>query len=175
VRIHAQAGTATDGADYVAENAEVTFESGATDGMYTFAIVDDEAAEVPESLLLELSDPLGCILGSSGTQKVVTIIDDDVDSDGDGLSDADEIVVYGTDPLQTDTDGDGVSDFNEVVFGTDPLDTSDVPSLSSIRVPFFLSEMTRGSHARFRSPANNTQHSLLLDPPGTPQQPIWRD
>lgn len=44
------------------------------------------------------------------------------DTDGDGLSDYDEIMVHGTDPLRADTDGDGVSDGDEVlVFGTDPL------------------------------------------------------
>lgn len=44
------------------------------------------------------------------------------DSDGDGLSDYDEIYVYGTDPLNPDTDGDGLTDYEEVmVYGTDPL------------------------------------------------------
>ncbi len=44
------------------------------------------------------------------------------DTDGDGLSDGDEINVYGTDPLNPDTDGDGLSDGDEVnVYGTDPL------------------------------------------------------
>lgn len=38
-----------------------------------------------------------------------------VDSDGDGLSDADEIASYGTSPLLADTDGDGISDFDEIV------------------------------------------------------------
>ena len=44
------------------------------------------------------------------------------DSDGDGLTDADEINKYGTDPHNPDTDGDGLSDGEEVlVYGTDPL------------------------------------------------------
>ncbi len=44
------------------------------------------------------------------------------DSDGDGLSDYDEIYVHGTDPLNPDTDGDGLSDYDEInVHGTDPL------------------------------------------------------
>ena len=33
----------------------------------------------------------------------------DEDDDNDGLSDAEELII-GTDPLNTDTDGDGVSD-----------------------------------------------------------------
>ena len=37
-----------------------------------------------------------------------------VDSDGDGLKDGDEVYRYKTDPLKTDTDGDGLSDGDEV-------------------------------------------------------------
>lgn len=43
-----------------------------------------------------------------------------VDSDGDGLSDFEELVDYGTNPLQVDSDGDGVGDGSEVLIGTDP-------------------------------------------------------
>ena len=55
-----------------------------------------------------------------------------VDSDGDGLSDQDEIAVHGTDPNLADTDGDGLSDGAEVTFyGTDPLSAdSDGDTLS---------------------------------------------
>ena len=38
-----------------------------------------------------------------------------VDTDGDGLSDIDEISLYGTSPVLADTDGDGLSDYDEVV------------------------------------------------------------
>jgi hypothetical protein len=48
-----------------------------------------------------------------------------LDSDGDGLSDADETAKYGTDPLNPDTDSDGLSDGNEVLAGLDPLDFFD--------------------------------------------------
>ena len=44
------------------------------------------------------------------------------DTDNDGLSDYDEIFTYGTDPLKADTDGDGINDGDEVLkYGTDPL------------------------------------------------------
>ncbi len=49
------------------------------------------------------------------------------DTTGDGLSDHDEILIYGTDPTRRDTDGDGLSDWDEImVHGSDPLspDTS---------------------------------------------------
>lgn len=49
-----------------------------------------------------------------------------VDSDGDGLTDAQE-ERYGTEVLDGDTDGDGVNDSNEIAFGTDPLDINSWP------------------------------------------------
>jgi outer membrane protein OmpA-like peptidoglycan-associated protein len=45
-----------------------------------------------------------------------------VDTDGDGLSDGDEVFKYHTDPTKFDTDGDGLSDGDEVLkYHTDPL------------------------------------------------------
>jgi len=45
-----------------------------------------------------------------------------LDTDGDGLSDGDEVSVRGTNPLASDTDGDELNDGAEVhVWGTDPL------------------------------------------------------
>lgn len=49
----------------------------------------------------------------------------DTDSDGDGLSDAEEDYRYGTDKNLADTDNGGVNDFDEIVRGSDPLDASD--------------------------------------------------
>lgn len=47
-----------------------------------------------------------------------------VDNDGDGLTDAEELEL-GTNPLIPDTDGGTVNDGQEVLNGTDPLDPSD--------------------------------------------------
>ena len=47
--------------------------------------------------------------------------DPTTDTDGDGLTDDDEVTIYGTDPINPDTDGDGVGDGGEVANGTDPL------------------------------------------------------
>lgn len=43
------------------------------------------------------------------------------DTDNDGLTDGDEVNIYGTDHLKYDTDDDGISDGDEVALGTDPL------------------------------------------------------
>jgi hypothetical protein len=61
------------------------------------------------------SSPPG--LHQGGFFKVATILD----SDGDGLTDAFERWVSGTDPALADTDGDGVLDDWEISNGTDPL------------------------------------------------------
>ncbi|MFH1620651.1 MAG: binary toxin-like calcium binding domain-containing protein [Patescibacteria group bacterium] len=46
------------------------------------------------------------------------------DSDGDGLTDGQEVNVYHTDPLKMDTDGDELKDAEEIkIYGTDPLKT----------------------------------------------------
>jgi len=50
------------------------------------------------------------------------------DSDGDGLSDGDEVNVYFTDPTDADTDKDGASDSAEVAAGTSPTDPEDTPA-----------------------------------------------
>ena len=51
------------------------------------------------------------------------------DTDGDALSDYDEIYVYGTDPLKDDSDGDGLKDSVEIKLGLDPNNpqTFDIP------------------------------------------------
>jgi hypothetical protein len=49
-----------------------------------------------------------------------------LDSDGDGICDADELVI-GTNPFLADTDGDGYPDGLELVLGSDPLDPNSVP------------------------------------------------
>ena len=55
-----------------------------------------------------------------GERGRIVKLDFAVDSDGDGLSD-DEELQLGTNPYNSDTDGDGLSDFYEVNNGTNPL------------------------------------------------------
>tara|TARA_Y100000310_G_C20625968_1_gene785892 strand:+ start:155 stop:559 length:405 start_codon:yes stop_codon:yes gene_type:complete len=76
------------------------------------------------------------------------------DTDGDGLTDDEEINYDGdpaynpyhptTNPTGTDTDwnnpdtdGDGFNDGLEVNMGTDPLNPDDIPALSTLTVPLF--------------------------------------
>jgi gliding motility-associated-like protein len=61
----------------------------------------------------------------------VTLIDCNIDTDGDGLTDFVEVTDTGTDPNNPDTDGDGYGDGDEVNFGSDPLNPCD-PNPSNV-------------------------------------------
>ena len=74
------------------------------DGLCDYLDIDDDGDGVVDFLELEW-----------GTEPT------NPDSDGDGLSDGDEIFNHETEPLVEDTDGDGVNDGEEVAAGTDPL------------------------------------------------------
>lgn len=50
----------------------------------------------------------------------------DMDTDGDGVNDLDEIKFYASDPLRPDSDADGMSDGEEVFAGTDPSSAASV-------------------------------------------------
>ncbi|MBX2800647.1 MAG: putative metal-binding motif-containing protein [Myxococcales bacterium] len=47
------------------------------------------------------------------------------DTDGDRLTDGAEVVIWGTDPLDVDSDGGGTDDGDELDAGCDPLDSKD--------------------------------------------------
>ena len=68
-------------------------------------------------LALFLSAGIVTQYGCGSSEPAIT---EPVDSDGDGVTDEQEIA-NGTDPNSADTDGDGVSDAEELELGTDPL------------------------------------------------------
>lgn len=64
------------------------------------------------------------------------------DTDGDSLSDWDELRVYGTSPYLADSDSDGISDSEEIKSGADPncpkgkeCGSSDLPATAPVVVP----------------------------------------
>ena len=69
-------------------------------------------------------------LGNAAEVAAGTLFDD-ADSDDDGLSDGDEVILYATDPQNPDTDGDGAADGAEVFANTDPLDPASFSNAQS--------------------------------------------
>ena len=52
-----------------------------------------------------------------------------IDFDEDSLTEYYEVIIYLTDPFNSDSDGDDYSDGEEIAEGFDPLDNSDHPSI----------------------------------------------
>jgi hypothetical protein len=77
---------------------------------------DGSSAQINRGHIRFDANPVGALFGP--------VIDVFVDTDGDGLGDADE-AARGTDPRNPDTDGDGLRDGFEVRHGFDPLDRRD--------------------------------------------------
>lgn len=75
-----------------------------------------------------LESILGFLIRGSGKVddiKTLTYIPADLDSDNDGLTDLEEINIYGTLPYNADSDNDGIMDMEEIVYwnsswNTDP-------------------------------------------------------
>ena len=108
-------GTATvAGADYTAATGNLAFAAGDITKTVTVATTTDIVTEDNETMTMTLTIPAGVteLLIDGGT-ATGTITNDDTNSDGDTLSDAQEEIA-GTDPQKTDTDGDGTDDAVEV-------------------------------------------------------------
>ncbi|QDE70500.1 cell envelope biogenesis protein OmpA [Myxococcus xanthus] len=112
-------GTAT--FDFDSDESPVTYECSLDGAAYvpcTDPVTFTSLAEGSHTLSVRAVDEAGNVDDTPATYTWSVA----VDTDGDGLTDAEEVVL-GTDPENPDTDGDGLPDGIEVnVAGTDPLD-----------------------------------------------------
>jgi len=161
-------GSATAGSDFVATSGLLTFSETETSKSFTVQILEDGAIESDETVQLTLSSPSGCLLANGNNPAILTILDNDIDSDGDGISDYDEIY-YDNDPsynpyhpinnpsgtdldyTNPDSDGDGYSDGDERNEGTDPLNPNSHPNLAlnTLPIPLFRDTPTGPSREPF--------------------------
>ncbi|BCU78559.1 RHS repeat-associated core domain-containing protein [Luteolibacter sp. LG18] len=109
-------------------------------------------------LLLALVQPLfaetATIQGHAGTAAASSTVTVVIDSDRDGLSDADE-AIYGTNPHKADSDGDGIPDSVEIAAGTNPLvnqlkaDPDLVGLNSALRAKIYTTAITPGRYGGY--------------------------
>ena len=78
-------------------------------------MMEEEVVETDGDVMMKEKD------GDAMVKEGDLFTADSVDSDDDGLMDADELFMYETDPQDADSDGDGLTDYEEVmVWKTDP-------------------------------------------------------
>ena len=83
------------------------------------------------------------------------------DTDGDGLTDWQEIMQTHTDPREADTDGDGLTDYDEVAHGTNPLN----PDTDNDGIPDGWTHESYAAHRLFATQPGDRTVTVRLDAP----------
>ena len=158
--------SATTGQDFVSTNGSLLFPAGTSTQSISVPILNDTHAEATETFRVKLTAPSCGAVSLVNGEALVAILDDDPDTDGDGISDYDEThgvfgyvtdpnvgdtdgdglsdgeeihctFGYCTDPTARDTDGDGIQDYQEIVLGLNPLDPNDYTLMQTLTLPWF--------------------------------------
>lgn len=82
-------GTATQSSDYSVSSTEILINSGNDSGSVTFTGLQDENVEGVETLIVSIANAQDVLL-LSGAEITISVLDDDSDSDGDGVLDAND-------------------------------------------------------------------------------------
>lgn len=114
------------GNDYHLQATSICVDGGSN--AYLFFTTDLDGIPLPLD-----GDTNGTAVVDIGCYEFIHIL---ADSDGDGLTDGDELENHGTDPTNDNTDGDALGDGDEAIAGTDPLDPSDFFHMASIEDAF---------------------------------------
>lgn len=96
---------------------------------------------------------------SNLTSRFYLVGNADLDSDNDGVADAREMLMYGTDAHNPDSDADGMDDGWEIAYGFDPLTDdadgdADGDGLSNVEEYVIGSDPRRGVEATGATPFN---------------------
>lgn len=166
-------GTAIQSSDYLVSATEIVINAGDSSGSVTITGLQDDGVEGVETLVVNLGNVQNVLL-LSDSEIIISVLDDDSDSDGDGVLDANDLcpneagevensgcpwlgflineVLY--DPagdLTGDANGDGIRDANEDEF-----------------IEFFNSGPELDISGYTVSDASSLRHTF---PPGTILQP----
>ena len=98
-----------------------------SDGQGDACDSDDDNDQISDA------DENSMVLDPTNLLDPLNAADASIDSDGDGLSNRDEINIHGTEIFTADTDGDGINDGDEINAGSDPNDGNSLPE--EITVP----------------------------------------
>lgn len=107
------------------EEHDFNFPTGVKVGVFIFlfAVAGITVWQMRSRLAINLPDFSTSDLASFAPSNILEQADEELrnqDSDEDGLSDYDELRVYGSSPYLADSDSDGITDDQEVAAGTDP-------------------------------------------------------
>ena len=90
---------------------------------------------IPEIRQTSFNGGAGAGLAPTGPQKFFRVRRMPFDADGDSLSWEEEVMIYGTNPDLADTDGDGMSDLDEIISGTNPAVSNIIAQKLRVVVP----------------------------------------
>ena len=82
-------GSAAINSDYSFSSDNILINNGSTTGSVTISAIQDNEIESPEEIFIDLITNSNYLL-SNNTQLVLTLLDDDTDTDGDGIPDSDD-------------------------------------------------------------------------------------
>lgn len=138
----------------------------------TSEVVAPETTTIPSETITPTSETAPSQESSDEISKALTILPPSTDSDGDTLTDVEELA-YGTDPAKTDTDDDGYPDGTEVNGGFNPkgrgtlaasglVKTYTIPETGERPSDLYRVTYPAGWAAQFSAAVNNETYPTLI-------------
>ncbi len=92
-------GTATESVDYTLSSSEITINQGSDSGSITINTIQDQEVEGPETIIISLGN-VNNVLVLSNPEITITILDDDSDTDSDGVLDVNDDCIFTPGPAE---------------------------------------------------------------------------